>query len=129
MTPGYYADWQTHKCQTRCSGDNVIDQPTYSNNVNKRCVIALACPTIPDKLYGDNRTRSCIPKCYSDGTTTEWADNLTKTCIPQCYHINNPLVYPYDTIFYGDISTNIPMCVIQCPSIPRLFGNNVTNLC
>ena len=70
MTPGYYADWQTHKCQTRCSGDDINDQPTYSNNVNKRCVIALACPVTPDKLYGDNRTRSCIEKCYSDGTTT-----------------------------------------------------------
>jgi len=60
MTPGYYADWQTHKCQTRCSGDDAGDQPTYSNNVNKRCVISLACPVTPDKLYGDNRTRTCI---------------------------------------------------------------------
>jgi hypothetical protein len=37
--------------------------------------------------------------------------------------------YPYDTIFYGDISTNIPSCVIKCPISPRQFGNNVTNLC
>lgn len=62
-------------------------------------------------------------------TVTEWADNLTRTCIPQCYHINNTAVYAYDTRFYGDISTNVPSCIITCPTTPRLFGNNITNKC
>ena len=76
MTPGFYADWQTHRCEPRCSGDSFVDataisttqKPTYANNVDKRCVIALACPETPDKLFADNRTRTCTHKCFTNSS-------------------------------------------------------------
>ena len=84
ITPDTWADWQTHRCESRCSGDENSDIPTYSENVDQRCVIALACPEAPDKLYGDNNTRACLTSCFFNDTYTEWADNLTRTCLPQC---------------------------------------------
>jgi len=32
-------------------------------------------------------------------------------------------------MFYGDDSTMRPACVIACPKVPRLFGENGTHLC
>ena len=39
-----WADWQTHRCELECSGADPSDVPTYSENENRRCVIALTCP-------------------------------------------------------------------------------------
>lgn len=45
VSPFTWADWQTHRCESRCSGDNSSTEvPTYSEDVNGRCVIALWCP-------------------------------------------------------------------------------------
>lgn len=66
--PETWADWQTHRCELRCSGDDPSDIPTYSENQNRRCVIALTCPFTPDKLYGDNDTRSCVTTCKYTNT-------------------------------------------------------------
>lgn len=112
--------------------------PTYSENVRGRCVIALWCPKSPDKLYGDNNTRSCVTTCFfdeNDENVTEWADNITRTCIPQCLNYSSATLNtsaPWngiDTRYYGDLSTNSPICVIECPRVPRLFGENSTNKC
>lgn len=50
--PDTYADWQTHLCLFRCTGDNNWTTPTYANVLTRRCVIALFCPQLPDKYYG-----------------------------------------------------------------------------
>lgn len=115
LTPNTWADWQTHRCELRCSGDNNADIPTYSEDGAFRCVIAKACPFTPDKLFGDNNTRTCLTRCLNDGSTIEWADNLTRTCLPQCPNTTN-------TRFFGDITTNSPICVIACAESPRQFG-------
>lgn len=49
-------------------------------------------------------------------------------CVPQCYNFTNATTSVF-TRFFGDTSTKRPVCVIACPAVPRLFGENVTNLC
>lgn len=133
VSPNTWADWQTHRCESRCTGDLNTTVPTYSENKHGRCVIALWCPILPDILYGDNNTRSCLTACYYNGSYTEWADNITRTCIPQCLNYSGfNTTTPYNGIqtrFFGDLSTSKPICVIACPEAPRLFGENSTNKC
>lgn len=52
VMPSTYADWQTHLCTLRCSGDNSSMVPTYANIITNRCVIALFCPVYPDLYFG-----------------------------------------------------------------------------
>ena len=37
--------------------------------------------------------------------------------------------YYVTTRFYGDTTQGAPICVIECPESPRLFGENMTNKC
>lgn len=67
VTPERWADWQTHKCVARCSGDNSSMVPTYASKTG-RCVIAIWCPKAPDLLYGDNITRQCTTSCFKNST-------------------------------------------------------------
>jgi hypothetical protein len=127
LTPLTWADWQSHRCEFRCSGDDITKIPTYSEDVRKRCAIAKACPFAPDKLYGDNNTRSCVTSCITNSTYTEWADNITRTCLPQCLNYTYPDAF--QTRYFGDLSSNFPICVITCSESPRTFGENKTNLC
>jgi hypothetical protein len=30
VTPSTWADWQTHRCESRCTGDDIGTVPTYS---------------------------------------------------------------------------------------------------
>ena len=135
VMPNTWADWQTHRCESRCTGDDAADVPTYSENVRGRCCIALWCPESPDKLFGDNNTRACVNECVWNSTHIEWADNITRTCIPQCYNfITSAFAIPLsfetiDTRFYGDTSNGAPVCIYICPTAPRLFGRNDTNRC
>ena len=128
VSPNTWADWQTHRCESRCTGDDPTTVPTYSENKDGRCVIALWCPEQPDKLFGDNNTRSCVITCLWNSTHIEWADNITRTCIPQCFnYISADLTVdiPFGTIdtrFYGDTTTGSPVCVVTCPTTPRRFG-------
>lgn len=50
--PNTLADWQTHLCTLRCTGDNSSWIPTYANIFTLRCVVALSCPIAPDLYYG-----------------------------------------------------------------------------
>lgn len=109
-------------------GDDTRWVPTYANISNRRCVISLFCPVIPDLYFGENITRTCLPACPLSTTYVSFADNITRACIPQCYNFTNSSTSVF-TRFYGDTSTNRPMCVISCPVAPRQFGENVTNLC
>lgn len=42
--PLTYADWQTHLCTYRCTGDDNTKIPTYANLFTDRCVVAVSCP-------------------------------------------------------------------------------------
>jgi len=70
--------------------------------------------------FGDTSTRSCRSNC----TNNEYGDPTTKNCVVQC-----PKAPPAVEHYYGDIATGINLCVTICPSMPRLFGHNITNLC
>ena len=50
--------------------NGTIPIATYANISNKRCVIAVACAYLPDKLYGDNRTRTCTTTCFFNASIT-----------------------------------------------------------
>jgi hypothetical protein len=131
ITPSTYADWQTHRCELRCTGDNTTTIPTYINIFTKRCVISLFCPVSPDLYFGENITRTCQPSCQYGNTTNfvfSFADNITRSCIPVCYQFYNA-TSNVTTMFYGDVTTTRPACVIACPTLPRQFGRNDTNLC
>lgn len=52
VMPSTYADWQTHLCTFRCTGDVNTTVPTYANIFTNRCVIALFCPVFPDLYFG-----------------------------------------------------------------------------
>jgi hypothetical protein len=73
-------------------------------------------------LYGDNNSRSCITSCVNNATLTQYADPTTRVCVSQC-----PNASSYN--YYGYLSTGSPTCIIVCPTVPILFGYNVTNLC
>lgn len=102
-------------------------------------MIALTCPLSPDKLYGDNNTRSCVTSCrFVSDSDVEWADNITRTCLPQCINwtdsgdirwTNSDSTETITTRYFGDTSKGSPICVIECPKSPRLFGENATNRC
>jgi hypothetical protein len=160
LMPLTYADWQSHLCALRCTGDNNTTVPTYANIFNRRCVISLFCPTGPDLYFGENITRMCQPSCpyynfsqYNSATNSSFynpfyfnasfynasfyntatayvsfADNITRSCIPDCYLYYNA-TNNVTTRFYGDVSKTRPVCVIACPSVPRLFGRNDTFRC
>ena len=118
IQPLTWADSQTRDCQSPCSA---LPIPTYSENFNMRCVTAMNCPTTPSMTFGDNTTRSCVSNC-SNG---KFGHPLDRNCLTQC---------PSQAItttehYYGDKSTGINLCVTVCPSTPRLFGDNDTNLC
>jgi hypothetical protein len=130
ITPATYADWQTHLCTLRCTGDLNTTVPTYANIFTKRCVIALFCPVSPDLYFGENITRLCQPSCPLSSSYVSFADNITRTCIPVCFqYYNNSIGQNLTTMFYGDTSTGRPACLIACPVLPRQFGRNDTNLC
>ena len=120
--PSTFADWQLNLCLTRCMGDDSsLWQPTFANIFDRRCVIALYCPTTPDLYFGENITRTCQVACPINDTYFSFSDNITRNCIPQCYEFTNA-TDSHVTRFYGDNSTERPMCVIACSAVPRQFG-------
>lgn len=117
ITVGTWADWQTRRCEPTCSASPT---ETYSENITFTCVIPTLCPTTPSVTYGENDTRRCVAKCRTL-PTVQYADPVSRTCLSQCQNLT--------TRWYGDTTTGAPICVISCPSTPRLFGLNTTNLC
>lgn len=85
------------------------------------CVTAANCPTTPTMTFGDTFTRSCVSFC----SNSYWGDPTSRNCIAQCYNVSTTGTSRY----YGDSSTGQYICVVICPSLPRLFGQNDTNLC
>ena len=108
--------------------DSALWVPTFAEIFTYRCVIALFCPVTPDLYFGENGTRTCQVACPLNTSYVSFADNITRNCILQCYRFTNASG-GHETIFFGDTSTERPVCVIACPLSPRLFGENLTNLC
>lgn len=114
-----WADAQTRLCQATCSA---TPNPTYSENINYRCVSSLNCPATPQLTYGENHDRTCIATCWYnpswDNTVIQYADNSTRMCVDRCPGVT-----------FGTLFTNAPLCVSVCPDVPRQFGDLSTNLC
>lgn len=85
------------------------------------CVVAMSCPTLPTSLFGDSITRSCVSFC-SNNTVGQPTNRL---CVTQCLNTTQTGTSNY----YADISTGQHLCVVICPTLPRLFGRNDTNKC
>lgn len=88
------------------------------------CVISLNCPappTYPTMTFGDTPTRSCVSFCSNN----YWGDPTSRNCVAQCPNVSTTGTSRY----YGDSSTGQYLCVVICPTTPRLFGQNDTNLC
>lgn len=117
ITVGTWADYQTRLCQATCSSTPIA---TYSENVGYTCVIPTLCPVSPSMTFGENDTRTCTASCRQS-PTVQYADPVSQTCVDQCQSLA--------TRWYGDLSTGSPKCVIICPTVPRTFGENSTNLC
>jgi hypothetical protein len=118
VTPLTWADYQTRLCQSTCSD---LPVPTYSENFGFTCVISLNCPTSPSMTFGDNNTRSCVSNC----SLGKYGDPTSRNCVTQCPNVTTTAT----STFYADTSTGQYICVVICPSLPRLFGLNSTNMC
>ena len=79
------------------------------------------CPTSPSMTFGDNNTRSCQSNC----TLGKYGDPTTRFCVTQCPNS----VATGNSMYYADTSTGQYICVVICPVLPRLFGQNTTNMC
>ena len=86
-----------------------------------KCVISSNCPLSPSMTFGDNTTRTCLSNC----TNNQFGDPNSRNCVIQC----PKLAVTGTEHYYGDKSTGINLCITICPSMPRLFGDNTTNLC
>jgi len=117
ITVGTWADYQTRLCQSPCSAAPIA---TYSENIGYTCVIPTLCPRVPSMTFGENDTRTCTASCRQT-PTVQYADPVSQTCVDQCQSLS--------TRWYGDLTTGSPICVPICPTVPRMFGENSTNLC
>ena len=71
--------------------------------------------------FGDNSTRKCVSFCSNN----EWGDPFSRNCVAQCPNVTDTGI----STSYGDSTTGQYLCVVICPTLPRLFGDNATNLC
>lgn len=109
-----YADSIDRTCVSSCSNHTINGTSVifYADNSTLTCV--MQCPELPNKLYGENITNTCMQSCPS-GT---YGDNDTRVCLDRC-------VFQLPKFTWADKINNF--CVKTCPY--SYFADNSTGSC